>query len=310
MAEPAGHGAHAGRGGGLATDTDHRRLLVALSLIAAFMALEVVIGVVADSLALLSDAGHMLTDALALVLSLVVLRLAARRPAGSLTYGLRRTEILSGLANGISLLVLAAVFLVEAIQRLVAPPQVNARLMLPVALVGIGVNLLATWQVARAQRQSLNVRGSLQHLLTDLYGFAGTAVAAVVILLTGFVRADALASLLVAAIMVRTGWKLVREAGVVLLEAAPSDLDVRAVSGALRGHPRVVNVHDFHLWEITSGMPALSAHVLVAPGEDCHAVRRELEHALQDDYQIEHTTLQVDHAGAGEQLLTPRRPER
>jgi cobalt-zinc-cadmium efflux system protein len=303
MAERAGH-AHTHV---VAPTADRRRVVFALCLILGFMVLEVALGVVANSLALLSDAGHMLTDALALAMSLMVMRLAVRRPRGALTYGLRRTEILSGLANGITLLVIAAVVAVEGIQRLVAPPTVDARLVLPVALAGIGVSLLATWQLARAQRQSLNIRGSLQHLLTDLYGFAGTALAAVVILLTGFMRADALASLVVAAVMMRTGWKLVREAGAVLLEAAPGDLDADQVASALRAHPLVVNVHDFHLWEITSGMPALSAHVLVAPGEDCHEVRRELEHTLQHDFHVTHTTLQVDHAGGPEQVITPFR---
>lgn len=307
MAEQAGRvHAHAHA---IAPTADRRRVVFALGLVVAFMVVEVAVGVAAGSLALLSDAGHMLTDALALVMSLVVLRLAVRQPGGALTYGLRRTEILSGLANGITLLVIAAVVAVEAVQRLISPPVVDARLVLPVALAGVGVSLLATWQLARAQRQSLNIRGSLQHMLTDLYGFGGTALAAVVILLTGFMRADALASLLVAAIMVRTGWGLVREAGAVLLEAAPGDLDADQVAAALRAHPRVVNVHDFHLWEITSGMPALSAHVLVAPGEDCHEVRRELEHTMQHDFHVSHTTLQVDHAAGPEQLITPvRRP--
>jgi cobalt-zinc-cadmium efflux system protein len=308
MAEHAGHVGHA-HTHVVAPTADRRRVVFALCLILGFMLLEVVLGVVANSLALLSDAGHMLTDALALAMSLMVLRLAVRRPSGALTYGLRRTEILSGLANGITLLVIAAVVAVEGIQRLVSPPVVEARLVLPVALAGIGVSLLATWQLARAQRQSLNIRGSLQHLVTDLYGFAGTALAAVIILLTGFMRADALASLVVAAVMARTGWKLVREAGAVLLEAAPGDLDADQVASTLRAHPQVVNVHDFHLWEITSGMPALSAHVLVAPGEDCHEVRRELEHTLQHDFHVTHTTLQVDHAAGAEQVITPlRRP--
>ena len=305
MVEHASHGhAHTHA---LALSADRRRVLFALCLILAFMVVEVVLGVVAGSLALLSDAGHMLTDALALAMSLMVMRLAVRQPQGALTYGLRRTEILSGLANGITLLVIAAVVLVEAVQRLFSPPVVEARLVLPVALAGMGVSLLTTWQLGRAQRQSLNIRGSLQHMVTDLYGFAGTALAAVVILLTGFMRADALASLLVVAIMVRAGWRLVREAGTVLLEAAPGDLDADQVASVLRGHPRVVNVHDFHLWEITSGMPALSAHVLVAPGEDCHEVRRELEHTLQHDFRVNHTTLQVDHAAGPEQVITPSR---
>ncbi|MFZ0217661.1 MAG: cation diffusion facilitator family transporter [Candidatus Dormiibacterota bacterium] len=291
----------------IALDADRRRLWIALGLIVAFMLAEVGIGFLANSLALLTDAGHMLTDAGALAMSLVAMRLAQSRPRGALTYGLRRTEILSALANGITLLVVAALVLLEGVQRLLDPPQVDAKLVLPVAAAGIVVNLLATWQLARAQRQSLNIRGSYQHLLTDLYGFIGTGVAAGVILLTGFQRADAIVSLLIAALLVRAGWRLVREAGGVLLEAAPTGLSVESVVQTMRDHPKVVNVHDFHLWEITSDLPALSAHVLVRPGEDCHEVRRELEHTLQRQFGIAHTTLQVDHVSGEPRLLEPVR---
>jgi cobalt-zinc-cadmium efflux system protein len=179
-----------------------------------------------------------------------------------------------------------------------------------VAAVGIAVNVAATWQLARAQRRSLNIRGSYQHLLTDLYAFIGTGLAAAVILLTGFDRADPIASLLVAGLMVRTGVQLVRDAGRVLLEAAPAGVDVRAMVDALFEDPRVVNVHEFHVWEITSDLPALSAHVLVRPGEDCHDVRRELEHRLSEQFGIEHTTLQVDHVSSQAQLLNPEAPPR
>jgi cobalt-zinc-cadmium efflux system protein len=280
---------------GAAADADQRRLVVALCLIVAFMLAQVAIGFAANSLALLSDAGHMLTDAAALAMSLVAMRLAQASPRGALTYGLRRTEILSALANGISLLVVAAL----------DPPSVNARWVLPVAVAGIAVNLVATWQLARAQRQSLNIRGSYQHLLTDLYGFIGTGVAAGVILVTRFERADAIVSVLIAAMLVRAGWRLVREAGGVLLEAAPAGLSVDAVARSMREHPKVVNVHDFHLWEITSGLASLSAHVLVQPGEDCHEVRRQLERSLQRDFGIGHTTLQVDHVSGEQHLPDP-----
>jgi cobalt-zinc-cadmium efflux system protein len=290
---------------------DRRRLGVGLGLLVAFMAAEVGAGVAGRSLALLSDAGHMLTDAGALALSLVVIGLAARPPRGGLTYGLKRTEILSGLANGITLLVVAALIVYEALHRLVAPPEVNARLVLGVALAGILVNLAVAWQLARAERRSLNIRGSYQHVLTDLYAFAGTAAAAVVILLTGFDRADAIASILVAGLMVRAAWGLLRDAGRVLLEAAPEGLRPEAIAAAIAGHPSVANVHDLHVWEITSGFPALSAHVLVQPGDDCHAVRRELEQLLDRRFGIEHTTLQVDHvAGGGLIRIRPAAGER
>ena len=274
---------------------DGRRLTIALGLIVAFMVCEVVAGILAHSLALLSDAAHMLTDAGALVLSLVAMRLAVRPPRGGLTYGLKRAEILSALSNGVALFVLAAVIVYEAIRRIMAPLRVDPAVMLGVALAGIAVNLIVTWQLARAERRSLNLRGSYQHILTDLYAFAGTALAAVAIMLTGFQRADAVASLLTACLMVRAGWALVRDAGRVLLEAAPLGMSPREIADAILRHPRVANVHDFHLWEITSGMPALSAHVLVPAGDDCHAVRRELERLLESRFGITHTTLQVDH---------------
>ena len=303
--------AHSHLSAGGTRTADRRRLLVALGLLVAFMAAEVVAGLLANSLALLSDAGHMLTDAGALALSLFALHLASQSPRGGLTYGLKRAEILSALANGTALLVLAALIGAESVHRLVDPSPVQGRLMLVVAAAGVVVNVAATWQLARAQRRSLNIRGSYQHLLTDLYAFIGTGLAAAVILLTGFDRADPIASLLVAGLMVRTGIRLVRDAGRVLLEAAPAGVDVRQMMDALFEDPRVVNVHEFHVWEITSELPALSAHVLVRPGEDCHDVRRELEHRLSEQFGIEHTTLQVDHVSSQPQLLTPEaRPRR
>jgi cobalt-zinc-cadmium efflux system protein len=278
-----------------AAGADRRRLAVALALLAAFMVAEVVAGIVGRSLALLSDSGHLLTDAGALALSLVVIGLAARPPGGGLTYGLKRTEILSGLANGVTLLVIAALVTYEAIRRLVWPLEVDAPLMLGVALAGVAVNLAVTWLLAGADRRSLNIRGSYQHILTDLYAFAGTALAAVVILVTGFDRADAIASILVAGLMVRAAYALLRDAVRVLLEAAPAGVVPEQIAAAMRAHPSVANVHDLHVWEITSGFPALSAHVLVRPGDDCHAARRDLEHLLDQRFGIQHTTLQVDH---------------
>jgi cobalt-zinc-cadmium efflux system protein len=297
-----------------AEGTGARRLAAALCLIVAFMAGEVVAGIVAHSLALLSDAAHMLTDAAALVLALAAARLATRPPRGGLTFGLRRIEILSGLFNATTLLVLAVFVVASAIRRLVNPPDVHGGTVLVVALAGIGVNLLATWQLAGANRTSLNVRASYAHILTDLYAFIGTAVAAVVILATGFTRADAIASLGVAILMLHASAHLLREALRVLLEAAPQGMSPREIGESLEGHPCVTNVHDLHVWEITSGFPALAAHVLVEPDADCHAVRRELEQVLHERFGIDHTTLQVDHTRARElhtiATLRDDRPDR
>jgi cobalt-zinc-cadmium efflux system protein len=309
--EHAGHHDHHGHAHVHRVDpnADRRRLVLGLVLLVAFMACEVVAGIVARSLALLSDAGHMLTDAGALALSIVVIGLVARPPTGGLTYGLKRAEILSGLANGVTLLVIAVVVAVEAIRRLIEPPEVDGRLMLGVALAGVAVNLVVTWQLAKAERRSLNVRGSYQHILTDLYAFIGTAVAAVVIMLTGFVRADAIASLVVVALMLRAAYGLLHDAGRVLLEAAPRGTRPGEIAEAMAAHHSVANVHDLHVWEITSGFPALSAHVLVRAGDDCHAVRRDLEQLLAERFGVDHTTLQVDHLSRqGPITIAERRP--
>jgi len=286
----------------LSVDADRRYLTVALALIVGFMVFEIVVGIVAHSLALLSDAGHMLTDAGALVLSLVVIRLVERPTGAHLTYGMRRAEVLSGQANGAVLLVLGVLVTYEAISRLINPPDVAGLLVTIVASVGVVVNVAAAWVLAKANRQSLNVEGSFQHILTDLYAFIGTLVAGIVILATGFNRADAIASIFVAALMIRSGALLQRKAIRVLLESAPESLVPGDVGWAMAHADQVSQVHDLHLWELAPGHPILTAHVLVAPKADCHAVRRGLERMLRQRFNIEHTTLQVDHAR--EQLLS------
>ena len=287
---------------GPTSGADARWLSVALALILAFMAAEVIAGVAAHSLALISDAAHMLTDAAAIALVLVTARLAARPPTGGYTYGLKRTEIMSAQANGITLVLLAAWLGYTAIRHLVTPPAVNGGTMLVVALAGVAVNVAATLLIARAgggrgAPRSLNLAGAFRHIVTDLYAFAATAVAGAVIVLTGFERADPIATLVVVALMVYAGAGLIKQSGRIFLEAAPAGLDPAAVGAAMAARPHVTEVHDLHIWEITSGMPAASAHVLVAPGEDCHAVRADLEAYLSREYGITHATLQVDHAG-------------
>lgn len=296
---------HSGHGHGVSADADRRYLTAALALIVAFMAFEVVVGILAHSLALLSDAGHMLTDAGALLLSLVVIRLVQRPSGERLTYGMRRAEVLSGQANGAVLLVLGGLVSYEAVWRLVRPPVVAGGLVTGVAALGIAVNLAAAWVLAKANRESLNVEGSFQHIVTDLYAFIGTFIAGVVILLTGFDRADAIASLAVAALMIRSGYGLQRKSIRVLLEGAPEAMAPSEVGWAMARVPQVAEVHDLHLWELAPGTPILTAHVLVARQADCHAVRRIMEGLLRDRFGIGHTTLQVDHAP--ESLLTIRR---
>lgn len=283
----------------LSANADRRYLSIALALIVGFMAAEVITGIIASSLALISDAGHMLTDAAALVLALVAMRLARRPAKGIMTYGLKRAEIISAEINGTTLLVLAAVFIFEGIQRVIAPPTVKAGFVMVVGLAGILVNLLATMALAKANRSSLNVRGSFQHILTDLIAFVATSIAGGIMYFTqALYRLDAAAAFLVAILMARSGFGLVRDALRVLLEAAPKGMQPDAISAALLSEPDVVQIDDFHVWEITSGFPALSAHILVTGGIDCHAKRRALAERLRTEFGIEHSTLQIDHAGS------------
>jgi cobalt-zinc-cadmium efflux system protein len=293
-----GHHHHA-----VGAETAVRPLAIALALIVGFMVVEVALGVIAHSLALLSDAAHMLVDAAALGMSVWAARLALRPAEGRMTFGFRRAEILAAQANAITLLVLGFAIVVEALRRLEAPPHVHGSLVLGTAIAGAAVNIVALRQVARANRENLNVEGSFRHLLTDLYAFAGTAVAGLVVWLTGFDRADPIASLLVAGLMVLTAWPLLRASGEILLEASPEGLEPAEIGAALRGFPGVTDVHDLHVWEISSGFPALSAHVLVGRQEDCHGIRRELEALLAERYGIDHTTLQVEHTA--DRLLWP-----
>ena len=288
---------------------DRRWLFLALAIIVAFMGVEVVAGIVADSLALLSDAAHMLTDAAAIALALFAARLAAQPPSRGFTFGLGRAEILSAQVNGAALLVLAGVIAIEGARRLTAPPDVEGLVVVAVGLAGAAANLGAAWALSRSERRSLNVEGALAHVLADLYGSAAAVIAGVAVLTTGFDEADGLAALVVAALMLRSGWRLLRESARVLLEGAPGGVDSDAVGRALAGHPGVIEVHDLHVWEVTSGFAALSAHVLVPPGEDCHQRRRELQQLLAERFDIGHATLQVDHE-RGRQLLQVEGAER
>jgi cobalt-zinc-cadmium efflux system protein len=272
------------------------------------MAVEVVAGLLASSLALLSDAAHMLTDAGAIALALVAARLAARPPAGGFTFGLKRTEILSAQLNGATLLALAAVILYEGVRRLIEPPDVEGATVLAVAIAGIVVNLAATAVLAGADRRSLNVEGAFQHVLTDLFAFVATAVAGAVVLATGFTRADGIAALMVAALMIRSGWALLRDSGRVLLEAAPRDLDPNEIGRTLAAQDHVVEVHDLHVWEVTSGMPSLSAHVTVKAGCDTQTHRRKLAELLRERFGIDHTTLQVEARHEGPLEIEPLGP--
>ena len=287
--------------GAPSVETDRRMLSVSLALLAAFMAFEVAAAIVANSLALLADAGHMLVDIGAIAGSLIAIRLAARPETGSHTYGLKRAEILAAAANGLALLVVAAVVGFEAIVRLVHPGPVRGGVLIVVAVIGVAVNLTATYLMSRANRRSLNIEGAFRHILTDLYGFTGTLVAGVVIVLGGFNRADAVASLLVVVLMLKASVQLLRPALRILLEATPDDIDLEEVRRHLLELPEVKSVHDLHAWTLTSSLPILTAHIVVT--DDClntgeaGRVLDHLQDCLAGHFDVAHSTLQFEAAG-------------
>lgn len=300
-----GHGHdHGPQGGGhshgVAANANQRYLLAVLVLLGLFMVGEVVVAFLSGSLALLSDAGHMLSDVGAIAAALWAMRLAARPAAGAWTFGWKRAEILSAAGNGITLLVVAGIVGVEAIQRVINPPPVQAGPMLVVALVGVVVNLVAAWLLARANRTSLNVEGAYQHLLTDLYGFIGTVIAGIVILATGWTRADAVASLVVVALMLHAARGLLRDSGRVLLEAAPEGFDLTEFRAHLMRVDHVVDVHDLHVWTVTSDLPALSAHLVLEDPcfSDGHTPQLldEVQACLHGHFDVEHSTFQLEPA--------------
>ena len=296
--------AHAGHSHGVTAGADQRYLSIALGLIIGFMVVEVAVAAVSGSLALLADAGHMLTDVGAIAGSIWALRLAQRPASKTWSFGLKRAEILAAAVNGVTLLVIGFLVLFEAIQRLVNPPGVEGVPLVVVAIVGVGVNILATWILAKANRSSLNIEGAFQHLLTDLYGFIGTAIAGVVVITTGWHRADPIASLVVVALVLRTAWSLLRASGHVLLEGTPQSVDLDDVRKHISELPEVLAVHDLHAWTLTSELPALSAHVVVtdaclANGTAARLLDR-LQHCLANHFDVEHSTFQLEAAGHAE----------
>jgi cobalt-zinc-cadmium efflux system protein len=279
-----------------ASHTQRSALSIALVLIAGLMVGELVAGILGHSLALLADAGHLVSDAAALGFALFAAAMAGRPARGRWTFGFRRLEILAAQTNGLMLGLVGIWIVYAAVRRLVSPPDVSGGVVLAVALVGVGVNVAATAVLSRASRESLNVRGAFLHVATDLAAFVGTAIAGGIVLATGWDRADPLASLLVAGLMFWAAYSLVRESTGIFLELAPREIDPDEVGRAIVGVPHVFEAHDLHVWTVTSGFPAVSAHVLVDPGADCHGVRRAIEAVLRERFELEHTTLQVDHA--------------
>jgi cobalt-zinc-cadmium efflux system protein len=280
---------------------DERLMLVGLAALSAFLVGELVAAVVAHSLALLADAGHMATDVLALAAAVLAARLARRPAVGHWTFGLARAEVLSALFNGATLLVVAVIVTFEAIRRLVNPVAVTGATLIVVSVIGLAVNLIVHAVLHRADRESINVKGVVAHVLTDAYAFAATIVAGVVVTTTGWHRADPIASLVVVVLLLRAARGLLAESGRVLLEAAPTEVDLALVRRHLLDATHVVDVHDLHIWTVTSGLPALSVHVVI--DEECFTAGRapqlldELQACLAGHFDVEHSTFQLEPAG-------------
>jgi cobalt-zinc-cadmium efflux system protein len=286
---PHGHGPDRSR--------DARALGAVLALTALFAVAEVVGGLVAGSLALLADAAHMLSDGASLALALGAIWLARRPAPARLSFGYRRAEILAALANGVALVAVAIWITVEAAGRLSSPPDLDGATTLGIGLGGLAVNAVGAAILWRAGGESLNVRAAALHVVADMLGSAGVVVAAVLVMAGGWTRADPIVAIAIGALVLASSWRVLRESVAVLLEGVPEGIDAQAVGRRMAAAPGVREVHDLHIWTITSGFPALSAHVLVGPDEDCHARRRELSRMLAAEFGLRHTTLQVEHAG-------------
>ncbi len=274
-----------------------RALALVLALTAAYTVVEIVGGFLTGSLALLADAGHMLSDNLSLGIALGAAWLALRPATPNRSFGYRRAEILAALANGVTLVAISIWIFIEAYSRLREPTDVLGGPMLLVAALGLLVNAAGAIILYRTGGESLNVEGAMRHVFADALGSVGAMVAAAIILLTGWRYADPLVSVAIGVLILGSSWKLLRDSTNILLEATPPNLDATEVGQRMASSDGIVEVHDLHIWTITSGFPALSAHVLVGRREDCHARRRELEDLLAREYDISHTTLQVDHVG-------------
>lgn len=284
-----------------ATGRHRKRLVIVMIITLAVFVAEVVGGVLSGSLALLADAGHMLTDSAGLVIALIASVLAARPATSARTYGLQRTEVLAALVNGVLLVAIAGWVLVQAVQRWRDPAEVSSGLMLGVALVGIAANVVGLLVLRGGKDESLNLRGAYLEVLGDLIGSVAVVVAAMVILTTGWTRADAIASVLVVCLIVPRAWALIRDVVDVLLEATPRGVDLATVRTHIEETPGVVEVHDLHVWTITSGLPVLSAHVVVAREHLARGRSGEildsLGSCLGEHFDVAHCTFQLEPEG-------------
>lgn len=283
------HHHHGAAGGG-----NIRRLSLTLGLAAVYTVAEVIGGLVTGSLALLADAGHMLSDVGALALSLFALWIARRPATSRRTWGYYRTEILAALANGATLIAISVYVFFEAWERFRNPPEVDAPVMMAIAVGGLLVNLAGLWILAGGRDESLNVRGAWLHVLTDALGSVQAIVAGALIWAFGWAWADPLASVLIGLLVIYSAWALLRDAVAILMESAPAHIDVDEVRDTIISLPGVLAVHDLHVWTITSGMESLSAHLVVKDGTEGRTLLSHVRSTVHDRFGIDHITVQLE----------------
>ncbi|QYJ14215.1 Cadmium, cobalt and zinc/H(+)-K(+) antiporter [Rubrobacter xylanophilus DSM 9941] len=291
-----GH-SHGGLGGHSHGGSNRRALSIALAITATYTVAEVVGGLITGSLALLADAAHMMSDNVSLGLALFAFWLSAKPPTPERSFGYKRAEILAALANGMTLVAISIWIFYEAYRRFQDPPEILGGWMMAVAVMGLLVNVAAALVLFRSESESLNLQGALRHIIADLLGSVGVIAAALIIILTGWYPADPLISVVIGLLVLGSSWKLLKDSTNILLEGTPPGIKAEEVGEKVVSVRGVEEVHDLHVWTITSGFPALAAHVLVGQEEDCHERRRELERVIHREFGIGHTTLQVDHAG-------------
>ena len=292
-----GHGDDGGPTRGSFGAKHRRRLAITLGLVSIYMVAEVVGGLLTNSLALLADAGHMLSDAAALALSLFAIWIAQKPPTSRRTYGYYRTEILAALVNGATLVAISLYIFLEAYRRIGEAPEVQGALMMSIALGGLGINVIGLWILNAGRGESLNVRGAWLHVLTDALGSIGAIVAGGLIWAFGWNLADPVASIVIGVLVVYSSWSLLKETVAVLMEGAPGNIDVDAVRDAVVSVPGVEAVHDLHVWTITSGMVALSAHVVVRETPFNPDILPQIQEELRARFEIDHATIQMEHVG-------------
>jgi cobalt-zinc-cadmium efflux system protein len=276
---------------------DRKRLAIVLGLVLAYVLAEFIGGILTNSLALIADAGHMLSDAAALGLSLFALWIAERPPNPRRTYGYYRAEILAALVNGATLIAMAILIFIEAWRRFAEPPDVKGGAMMAVAGGGLAVNVLGLWLLNESKTSSLNIRAAWLHVLGDALGSVGAIAAGVLIWAFRWNWADPVASVLIGALVLYSSWALVKESVAVLMESTPRNLDVDRIRDAMVSLDGVDEVHDLHVWSITSGLDSLSAHVVVADHREQAAVLKSVRQMLQDQFDIDHITIQIEPAG-------------